>query len=298
MDRFTSMRVFIESVEQGSLSAAGRKLGMSPAMATKHVDALESRLGIKLLRRTTRQLTLTDGGHEYLEACKRILQELDETESELSSQRNEAIGRLRMNVPLSFGTRFIAPLLPAFSRDYPGVEVELGLSDSQQNLLYEGWDLILRIGHLEDSQLKARKLGNCPLRVCAAPDYLAQFGTPKRASELSSHNCLSYTLSALQGNGAWFFGVKGDVQVQVKGNLKANNGDALLAAAIAGQGIIYQPDFIVADALQNGQLVALDLDHPTVDIGGMHVLFPPDRRLPLKVRAMIDYLIATFAQAK
>lgn len=298
MDRFTSMRVFIESVEQGSLSAAGRKLGMSPAMATKHVDALESRLGIKLLRRTTRQLTLTDGGHEYLEACKRILQELDETESELSSQRNEAIGRLRMNVPLSFGTRFIAPLLPAFSRDYPGVEVELGLSDSQQNLLYEGWDLILRIGHLEDSQLKARKLGNCPLRVCAAPDYLAQFGTPKRVSELSSHNCLSYTLSALQGNGAWFFGVKGDVQVQVKGNLKANNGDALLAAAIAGQGIIYQPDFIVADALQNGQLVALDLDHPTVDIGGMHVLFPPDRRLPLKVRAMIDYLIATFAQAK
>ena len=298
MDRFTSMRVFIESVEQGSLSAAGRKLGMSPAMATKHVDALESRLGIKLLRRTTRQLTLTDGGREYLEACKRILQELDETESELSSQRNEAIGRLRMNVPLSFGTRFIAPLLPAFSRDYPGVEVELGLSDSQQNLLYEGWDLILRIGHLEDSQLKARKLGNCPLRVCAAPDYLAQFGTPKRVSELSSHNCLSYTLSALQGNGAWFFGVKGDIQVQVKGNLKANNGDALLAAAIAGQGIIYQPDFIVADALQNGQLVALELDHPTVDIGGMHVLFPPDRRLPLKVRAMIDYLIATFAQAK
>lgn len=295
MDRLTSMRVFVEAVAEGSLSAAGRKLDMSPAMATKHVDALESRLGIKLLRRTTRALNLTDGGQEYLEACKRILQELDEAESELSSQRNEAVGRLRMNVPLSFGTRFIAPLLPAFSRQYPGVEVELGLSDSQQNLLYEGWDLILRIGHLEDSQLKARKLGNCPLRICASPDYLAQFGTPTRVADLSAYNCLSYTLSSLQGNGAWFFGINGDVQVQVKGNLKANNGDALLAAAIAGQGIIYQPEFIVADALASGQLQALELDHPTVDLGGMHILFPPDRRLPLKIRAMIDYLVGVFA---
>lgn len=295
MDRLTSMRVFVEAVAEGSLSAAGRKLDMSPAMATKHVDALESRLGIKLLRRTTRALNLTDGGREYLEACKRILQELDEAESELSSQRNEAVGRLRMNVPLSFGTRFIAPLLPAFSRQYPGVEVELGLSDSQQNLLYEGWDLILRIGHLEDSQLKARKLGNCPLRICASPDYLAQFGTPTRVADLSAHNCLSYTLSSLQGNGAWFFGLNGDIQVQVKGNLKANNGDALLAAAIAGQGIIYQPEFIVADALASGQLQALALDQPTVDLGGMHILFPPDRRLPLKVRAMIDYLVSVFA---
>ncbi len=295
LDRFTGMRVFIQAATHGSLSAAGRALGMSPAMATKHVDALEGRLGVKLLHRTTRRLTLTDAGADYLEACRRILREVEEAESEVTAQRTEAVGRLRLNVPLSFGVRFIAPLLPAFSRQYPQVEVELGLSDAQQDLMQEGWDLVIRIGHLADSSLKARRLGDCPLRVCAAPRYLARSGTPKRVAELSTHNCLSYLLSPVQGQGTWAFGRKGEIQVPVKGDLSANNGDALLAAALGGQGVIYQPDFIVGEALARGTLVALELDQPSVELGGLHVLFAPDRRPPAKVRAMIDYLVEAFA---
>lgn len=290
LDRFLSMRVFSQAAALGSLSAAGRSLHMSPAMATKHLDALEARLGIKLLRRTTRQLTLTDAGSQYLESCRRILQEVDEAESEVLAQRNEAVGQLRMNVPLSFGVRFIAPLLPEFNRLYPQVEVELGLSDAKQDLLREGWDLAIRIGHLADSSLKARRLGDCELLVCGSPAYLNRYGRPSRAAELSDHLCLSYTLSPMQGEGYWCFGRQGEVRIPVKSSLKANNGDALLAAAIGGQGLIYQPDFIVNQALANGSLEAITLDIPTVEVGGLHVLSPPDRRPPAKVRAMIDFL--------
>ena len=295
LDRVTGMRVFTEAATQASLSAAARVLGMSPAMATKHVDALEARLGIKLLHRTTRRLTLTDAGADYLGACRRILQELDEAESELVARRTDAVGKLRMNLPLSFGTRFIAPLLPEFGRRYPQVQVELGLSDAQQDLIQGGWDLAIRIGHLADSALKARRLGDCPMRVCASPEYLQRHGTPRRAAELSGHNCLSYTLSPMQARGSWAFGARGEIQVPVQGNLTANNGDALLVAALGGQGVIYQPDFIVADALARGALVALELDHPALDLGGLHVLVPPARRAPAKVRARIDYLVECLA---
>ena len=266
LDRYTSMQVFVQAASRGSLSAAGRELNMSPAMATKHVDSLETRLGTKLLHRTTRQLSLTDAGREYLQACQRILQDLEEAESEVSSQQHQAMGRLRLNAPLSFGTRFIAPLIPEFTHRYPLVEVDLGLSDTQQDLLKESWDLIVRIGHLADSDLRARRLGNCPI----------------------------YSLSSAQRGGTWAFGQDGKIQVPVTGNLMSNNGDALLAAAVKGQGIIYQPNFIVSEALASGALVAFELDHPPLDLGGLHVLFAPDRRLPLKVRAMIDYLVEVF----
>lgn len=295
LDRFTGMRVFIQATALGSLSAAGRALNMSPAMATKHVDSLEARLGVKLLHRSTRQLRLTDAGADYLQACRRILQELEEAESEVKAQRTDVVGQLRINLPLSYGVHFIAPLLPEFQRRHPLVEIELGLSDAQQNLLQEGWDLMLRIGHLADSSLQARRLADCPMRVCAAPQYLAEHGTPKRVAELSHHNCLSYSLSPSQGRGSWSFGSEGAMQVPVKGNLKANNGDALLAAAVAGQGIIYQPDFIVAPALASGALTEIVLDQPALELGGVFVLFPQDRRPPAKVRAMIDYLVETLS---
>ncbi|MCK7543480.1 LysR family transcriptional regulator [Marinobacter bryozoorum] len=291
LDRFISMRVFVQAATHGSLSAAGRVMDMSPAMATKHMDALEARLGVKLLHRTTRKLTLTDAGTEFLESCRSILQELDEAEAEVSVQRTEAVGRLRMNLPHSFGTRFIAPLLPEFSRRYPGIDVEVGLSDAQHDLIREGWDLGIRIGHLADSSLKARRLGNCQLYVCASPDYLARHGRPRRVADLAEHNCLGYTLSPLQGKGTWAFGRQGDIKVPVHGNLTANNGDALLAAAVGGQGIIYQPDFIVDRAIAKGELVSLELDQPLVELGGLYVMFPPDRRLPAKVRLMIDFLV-------
>ncbi|HDZ57634.1 MAG TPA: LysR family transcriptional regulator [Pseudomonas xinjiangensis] len=297
LDRITSMRVFVRAASAGSLSAAARHLAMSPAMATKHVDALESRLGVKLFHRTTRRLRLTEAGNNYLAACQRILPDIDEAEAEAASLRIKATGLLRMNVPLSFGARFVAPLIPAFSKLHPEVKVELGLSDAQLDLIAGGWDLAIRIGLLADSPLQARRLGESPMQVCAAPAYLDRRGVPRRIAELTQHNCLSYTLSAMQDSKSWAFGRNGDIRVPVTGDLIANNGDALLAAAVGGQGIIYQPGFIVGEALDRGDLVALELDKPVVELGGIHVLYPPDRRPPAKVRMMIDYLTEAFLKS-
>lgn len=296
MDRITSMRVFVRAASAGSLSAAARHMGMSPAMATKHVNALEARLGVKLFHRSTRRLALTEAGSDYLEACQRILPDIDEAEAAAASQRIKATGLLRMNVPLSFGSRFISPLIPEFSRQYPEVKIELGLSDAQLDLIAGNWDLAIRIGRLADSPLQARRLGDCAMLVCAAPAYLDRRGVPRRVAELSQHNCLSYTLSAMQNGKQWLFGLDGEFAVPINGDLLANNGDALLAAAVGGQGLIYQPHFIVGDALDRGELVALELDKPVMPLGGIHVLYPPDRRPPAKVRAMVDYLAQAFAR--
>ena len=296
MDRVTSMRVFVRADSAGSLSAAARHLGMSPAMATKHVNALEARLGVKLFHRTTRRLSLTEAGSNYLEACQRILPEIDEAEAAATSQRIKATGLLRMNVPLSFGTRFIAPLISAFSHRHPEVKVELGLSDAQLDLIAGSWDLAIRIGRLADSPLQTRRLGDSCMLVCAAPNYLDQRGVPRLVADLAQHNCLSYTLSAMQDSQHWAFGRQGEFRVPINGDLVANNGDALLAAAVAGHGVIYQPHFIVGEAVDQGHLVVLELDKPVVELGGIHVLYPPDRRPPAKVRVMIDYLAEAFAK--
>lgn len=292
LDRVTGMRAFVRAAAAGSLSAAARQMDMSPAMATKHVDALEARLGVKLFHRTTRRLSLTEAGSNYLDACHRILADIDEAEASVSSQRVIASGLLRMNVPLSFGTRYIAPLLPSFSLRHPAVRVELGLNDSQVDLIDGGWDMAVRIGRLADSSLQARKLTDCPLVVCAAPAYLDKRGVPRRVAELAQHNCLSYTISQSK---EWTFGRDGNTRVAVSGDLLANNGTALVAAAVGGQGVIYQPQFIVAGALRRGELVVLELDEPPTELGGIHLLYPPDRRPPAKVRAMADFLIESFA---
>src|SRR5690606_36620749 len=288
------MRVFVRAVSAGSLSAAARHLGMSPAMATKHVDALEHRLGVKLLHRTTRKLTLTEAGSLYLDDCQRILMDIDDADARATSQRIEASGLLRMNVPLSFGVRYVAPLIPAFSRRHAKVRVELGLTDSLVDLIDGGWDLAVRIGKLTDQSVQARRLCDCSLVVCAAPRYLEERGVPRRIADLTQHNCLGYILSPLVGAKEWSFGREGNIRVPVSGDLLANKRDALLAAAVAGQGVIYQPDCIVVQALQTGQLVKLELDQPTIELDGIYAIYPPDRRPPAKVRVMIDYLVDCF----
>lgn len=298
MDRISSMRVFVRAASVGSISAAARHIGMSAAMATKHIDALELRLGVKLFHRTTkrRSLTLTEAGNHYLDACERILADIDEAEAAVSSQRIKANGLLRMNIPVSFGTRFIAPRILEFSHRHPEVKIELGLSDAQLDIIAGSWDLAIRIGQLEDSPLKTRRLGDSFMRVCASPDYLDNRGIPRSANDLTQHNCLSYTLSGMQNSEHWAFGKRGEYKVPISGDLVANSGDALLAAAVAGQGVIYQPHFIVGEALNQGKLVDLVLDKPVMDIGGIHVIYPPDRHPPAKVRVMIDYLVEVFGK--
>ncbi len=294
LDRLTSLRVFIEVAASGSLSGAARTLNMSQTMATKHVAALEQHLGVKLFHRSTRRLSLTEAGRNYLETSERILAELDAADSAVSADRFEPRGTLRVSAPVSFGARQIAPLMGEFTRRHPHLAVELGLNDRLVDLADEGWDLAVRIGTLDSSSLIARKLTPCRTVVAASPGYLKAHGTPKKAADLSGHNCLGYTLSRMAGTDHWPFGRNGEMLVPVGGNLRSNNGDALRAAAVAGQGIIYQPTFIVGDDLRAGTLVAISLDKSTYEFAGVYAVYLPDRTPPAKLRAFIDFLAERF----
>jgi DNA-binding transcriptional LysR family regulator len=294
LDRITGMQVFTRAARAGSLSAAARQMALSPAMAAKHVDALEERLGVRLLLRSTRKLALTEAGQQYLEACSRLLPELEETEAAIASQRVEATGLLRLNAPLSFGVRYVAPVLHLFHQQHPGVTVDLGLSDRVVDLMEEGWDLTIRVGPLKDSRLVSRKLADSAMVVCAAPEYLMQRGRPKRWVDLQAHNCLSFSLSNLSRPDEWRFGKGAEERVVVKGTLRANNGDALVAAAVAGLGVLYEPEFIVAGAIRQGTLECIALDADTADLGGIHLVRAPDRAPPAKVRVMSEFLVAAF----
>lgn len=295
LDRFTGLQVFSRVAALGSLSAAARALGMSQTMATKHVAAIEARLGVKLLHRTTRRLTLTEAGRGYLDAVERILGDMEEADVAASAETVEVRGTLRVNVPVSFGLREIAPLMAEFTRAHPAVTVELGFNDRFVDLIEEGWDMAVRIGSLEDSTMVARRLAPCRLVLCAAPAYLRQHGTPRRIADLADHNCLGYTLSRGVGEGRWSFDRDGGTVIAVRGNLKANNGEALMTAAIAGLGLTYQPNFLVSREIAAGRLVPLTLDREMLELGGIFAAYPADRRPPAKVRAFIDFLAARFA---
>ncbi len=290
LDQVTGMRVFAQVVASGSFSAAARALDLSPTMVAKHVDAIEARLGVALLRRSTRRLALTEAGRGYHEACGRILGEIAEAEGAASAGRAAPRGRLRLNLPVSFGTRQVTPLLPSFRERYPQVEVEFGLNDRVVDLVEEGWDLAVRIGVLPDSSLVSRRLAPCRMVVCASPAYLAEQGTPRTLADLARHECLGYTLSSRMGADSWAFGSDAGVRVAVSGSFRANSGDALRIAALSGLGIIYQPTFLVGDDLRRGDLVAIALEEPPATAGHVHVVFHPDRRLPLKARVMVDFL--------
>ncbi|NDL62178.1 LysR family transcriptional regulator [Acerihabitans arboris] len=294
LDRITGMQVFSRAARMGSISGAARLLGLSPGMATKHLDALEGRLGVRLFQRSTRRLSLTEAGQQYLQALNRLLPELEEVENMLASQRIEAGGMLRLNAPLSFGARYIAPLIPAFSLRHPGVTVELGLNDRVVDLIDEGWDLTIRVGALKDSRLVSRRLTDCSMVVCASPAYWRRYGRPVRITDLSGHNCLGSMISNIAQADAWVFGSKREKKIAITGTLRANNGDALLAAATAGLGVIYEPEFIVADALARGDLEAVALDTETAGLGGIHLVYATRYAFPAKIRVMIDFLVAAF----
>ena len=290
LDRFTSMQVFVKVVQLGSFSAAARALALSPTMVTKHVTTLESRLGATLFRRSTRHLSLTEAGRLFLEGSQRILADMEDMELAVGAQRREPRGHLRLNAPVSFAIRYLAPYLPEFNRLYPHVTVELGLNDRTVDLIDEGWDLTLRIRKMPSSTLRSRRLATIRMVVCAAPAYLEHAGTPTRVEELSQHQCLGYTLSGVNSASRWSFGEKGEKTVSVSGPLSANNGDVLREAAVAGEGIVYQPVFVVSEELRTGRLRALPLDLPPVQGPDLHAVYAPGISLSLKIRAMIDYL--------
>src|ERR1035437_7091282 len=215
LDHLTGLEVFAKVAAAGSFSAAGRAMGLSQTMVTKHIAALEGRLGVKLFHRSTRRLSITEAGRSYLEASERILADIDAADAAVAADRVEPRGLLRLNAPVAFGTRQIAPLLSEFAQRHPLVTVELGLNDRLVDLADEGWDLAIRIGSLSDSSLTARRIARCRTVICGAPSYVQAHGKPRTVSDLAKHNCLGYTLSSVTGVDQWVFGAKGDVTAHV-----------------------------------------------------------------------------------
>lgn len=291
LDRFTSMQVLVRVADLGSLSAAARDLGMSQAMASKHVAALEQRLQVPLLTRSTRRMSFTEAGQLYLLHAREILSQFEEAECQVSARRLQVTGRLRVTMPVSFGLRCLAPLLAPFAQRHPELVLDLSLSDRRVDLMAEGWDLAIRITKMQDSSLMARRLTACPLAVAAAPSYLERYGRPQRLTDLAAHNCLGYTLGSADA-GVWEFGSGSERQrVAVTGSLRADNGDALLEAAIGGLGLIYQPHFLLDAAVAAGRLELVELDQPAIAMDGVFAVYPATRHPEAKQRAFIDYLV-------
>ena len=294
MDRFADMRMFVAVVDAGSISGAAERLEVAKSAVSRRLTDLEARLGAELLHRTTRRLGLTDSGRAFFERAQRILADLEEAEQAVSQAHGAIRGRLKVVLPLSFGLLHLAGLINEFLGLHPEVEFDLDFNDRQIDLMQEGFDLAIRIARLPDSSLIARKLAPIRHALCASPDYLARHGTPARADDLASHAGLVY--SNLANPGLWSYvrpdGQPGSVQVPVK--LRANHGDFLCRAAIAGQGVILHPTFYLSDAIRTGELVPLLTDHAWPELNA-YALYPPTRHLSRRVRAFVDFLAEKLA---
>ena len=288
MDKFQEMRVFVAVVDAGSFVGAAENLGISKAACSRYVSDLEQRLGTRLLHRTTRTLSLTQEGEVFLARCREILSRLEESEAEITAQIDSVQGILRISLPVSFGIRHLAPLWGEFLQAYPRLSLDISLSDRVVDLVEEGFDMAVRIGRLPDSTLVSRKLASTRLILCASPDYLAAHGGVEQPSDLVHHTVLSYSL--LSTGDLWHFkGPQGSVSTRITPRVRSNNGDTCVAAAIAGQGVILQPSFLVADALASGQLVALMPGFESVELD-IEAVYPTRRFLPAKVRALLSFL--------
>ena len=286
------MTVFAKVVGAGSLSAAARELGLSPALVSRNLAALEARLGVRLINRTTRSLHLTDEGASYYEACSRLLAEVDEADAAVAAGRVEPQGVLRVALPASFGHIHVAPRIPAFAAQYPKVRLALSLSDRSVNVIEEGFDIAVRIAELEDSSLAARKLAPNRRVVCASPDYLARHGTPRLPEDLIHHNVLTTGDFAM----SWDFkdprGKPGTVRVG--GRHACDNWEVLREWALAGLGIALKSTWDVYQHLQDGSLVELFPGYAFHSDVAIYAVYPHRRHLPAKTRVFIEFLAALF----
>lgn len=294
MDRLEQMTCFVRAVELGSFSAAAEDLQLSSQLLGKQVKLLEQHLGLSLLNRTTRRQSLTDFGQAFYQRAKLILADMEAAENLAAVTRGTPSGRLRINAPVTFGIRTLSPRLLEYMVRYPQVSVDLTLSNELVDLVNDGYDVVFRIGELADSGLKAVPLTSYRLVLCAAPAYLARRPAIRTPEELSQHECLGFTFS--DGRSSWTFdGPDGRIEVPITSRLTINQGDPLLAAAVAGLGVVLQPQELVGDALRNGTLVQL-LPQYQVPTSPMHMLYAPDRRLTPKLRSFLDFTIAAFGR--
>jgi DNA-binding transcriptional LysR family regulator len=291
MDHITAMITFGKVIETGSFSEAARRLGLSKSAVSKQVARLEDRLGARLINRTTRRTSVTEIGALLYERCARIAAEVEDAEQAVLLHASPR-GVLKINAPVSFGHMHICPALPDFLAAYPDLEIELVLNDRFVDLVEEGYDMAVRVAHLPDSSLIARRLAPSRRIVCAAPAYVGRRGRPVAPADLAGHECLLYSNLP---DAPWRLADGGGATeaVRVTGRLKANNGDALRALALAGAGVGLMPTFIIGEDVRAGRLVRL-LDGWEDASAGVHAVYPHGRHLSPKIRVFIDFLAARF----
>lgn len=292
MDKFREMHSFAAVVSAGSFVAAADALDTSKAAVSRHVADLEQRLGVRLLNRTTRKLSLTPDGQTFLNHCTEILAAIEEAESDLSSRSAEPSGLLRISVPVTFGILHLAPLWGAFLAMHPKITLDVALADRTVDLVEDGFDLAVRISSSPNPNLIGRKLASTRMVLCASPTYLERRGTPTRPEELAAHDIISYTYWSSRDE--WVFdGPEGSVAVKTKPRIHANSGDTCRVAALQHQGIILQPSFLVEEDLRLGHLRELMPHWKSTELG-IYALYSSRKQLPLKLRHLIDFLVESF----
>jgi len=294
MDLFSAMRTFVRVMDAGSLSAAADRMDVAKSAVSRRLTDLEAHLGVQLLYRTTRQISLTDAGALYLDQCRRILSHVEEAEQSVSGAQSELKGRLKVAAPLSSGTLHLAHIINGFLALYPNIDFDLDLNDRFVNLVEEGLDLAIRVGRLEDSTLIARRLATIRLVVVASPAYVQQHGEPESPADLIHHQSLVY--SNVPDSAQWRFAddtLFKSNQLRMPVRMRANNGEFLMHGLRAGMGIAVMPTFICYRELESGELIRLLPDYPLAE-DALYALYPAQRYLPRRARVFIDTLVQSF----
>ncbi|WP_031434446.1 LysR family transcriptional regulator [Methylomarinum vadi] len=288
MDKLTSMNVFVRVAKAGSFAGAARDLGISRAMATKHIMQLESELNTRLFNRTTRNISLTEVGQSYLERCQQVLLDVEEMEAAVTHLQREPRGVLKISAPPVIGATQIAPALTEYLKGYPELSVEMMLKGGQVDLIDEGVDIAIYLGPISDTSLVARKLASSSLVVCASPDYLKEHGTPQDPEDLEDHSCLINW--AIPPRNKWRFkGILGEREITVTGRMQANMGDPIRMAAVNGLGLVMLPKYIVGRDIEKGKLVPIMEDYAIAPLD-IHAVYPHRKYLSAKVRSFVDFI--------
>jgi DNA-binding transcriptional LysR family regulator len=289
MNRLTEMEVFVRVVETAGFTEAARRLGLSKSAVSKHVSALEARLGARLLNRTTRRISPTEIGLAYLDKAKIALGAVAEAGAMATAMQGTPVGELKISAPISFGLRYVAPALASFLTTYDGISARLEFDDKHVELVAEGFDLAIRIGDLPDSSLIARKLAETEMNICAAPSYLKRRAAPQTLDDLADHELLHYSLLASGTSWRLQTGRDEERAIRANGRLSINNGDALAQAARDGLGLTLSPNFICADDLASGALVEVLSEHRPAPIG-IYAIYPAGKFPQPKLRVFVDHL--------
>ncbi|WP_455375310.1 LysR family transcriptional regulator [Kaarinaea lacus] len=293
MNQFEELQTFIHVVDTGSISRAAERMTVAKSAVSRRISDLEHRLGVQLFRRTTRQLNLTDSGRSFYERATQILSDLEEAELAVSQQHSALTGRLRIAAPLSFGLSHLGPAIIDFNKQHPDLLFDVDFNDRKIDILEDGFDMAIRIAQLTDSSLIARRIAPIHQTLCASPEYLKHNGTPKSPDELQQHKCLLY--SNIQNPHHWSFSDESGntINVKVPVGLTSNNGDFLRDAAIAGQGLVKMPNFILYKSLSSGELVPLLSQYQSPSFNA-YAIYPQTRHLSYRVRAFVDFLVDRF----